>query len=191
MKQIFSILLIVLISCADSKTTKKLDNSSTEILKEQGENEFPILSKHSSSKEIVQIMVTDENGDTFPLSDVMSKQKNYVVSLMASWCGPCIVELNALSQVTERWSKDLNTEIIALSIEKPSDTHKLFAKAKKHNWTMKVFHDRMAYTSKELDVFDIPHTFLVNRDGEIAFRTEGFVSNIVSTYEAEIMKLQI
>lgn len=189
MKQIFSILIIILISCADSKTTKQLASEGTEILKEQAENQFPVLSKHSSSKEIVRIMVTDKIGNTIPLSDILSNDKNYVVSLMASWCAPCNVELNALSQVTDRWSTELNTEIIALSIEKPSDTHKLFAKAKMHNWTMRVFHDKMAYTAKELDVFDIPHTFLVNRQGEITYKTEGFVPNIASTYEAEIEKL--
>lgn len=150
---------------------------------------FPFQSVHSSTKETVDIMVTDKDGKTRALSSIMTRDKNYVVSIMASWCGPCRIELDVFQMVHERWKKDLNTEIIALSVDKPSDSKKLFELVEKQKWTMKVLHEKMAYTSRELEVYGIPQTFLVNKKGEITYRTKGYKSNLVSKYEKEIAKL--
>jgi len=150
---------------------------------------FPVQSKHSSTKEVVDIMVTQKDGTMKPLSDILTPDKNYIVSIMASWCSPCRTELNAFQKVAEEWAKDLNTEIIAISVEKPSDTHKLFALADKQKWTMQVVHDKMAYTSRELEVFGIPQTFLVNQKGDITYTTEGYSAQLIANYKKEIKKL--
>lgn len=150
---------------------------------------FPIQSTHSSTKEVVDIMVTDIDGNTVPLSSILTNDKNYVISIMASWCGPCRIELDVFQMVHERWKKELNTEIIALSVDKPSDTAKLFELVQKQKWTMQVLHEKMAYTSRELEVYGIPQTFLINKKGEITYKTKGYKSNLVSKYEKEIRKL--
>lgn len=178
----------MLSGCLNPQTEQKFDNKHNEV-GQNAENIFPVKSIHSSTKERIDIMVTNLDGNNIPLSKVLTNKKNYVISLMASWCGPCRVELSAFQKVADKWSSDLNTEVIALSIEKPSDTHKLISLVEKQGWTMQVFHDKMAYTSRELNVFDIPHTFLINTDREIIFSTEGFKPNIVGVYEAEIKKL--
>lgn len=150
---------------------------------------FPIQSKHSITKEIVDIEVTDIHGTTMPLSSILMNDRNYVVSIMASWCGPCKTELNAFQKVAEDWICDLNTEVIAISIEKPSDTYKLAQLVEKQDWTMQVVHDKMSYTGRSLDVFDIPHTFLINKKREIVYTTEGYSSGLIKKYRKEIEKL--
>lgn len=150
---------------------------------------FPFQSTHSSTQEVVDIMVTDNNGETKALSEVLTRDKNYVISIMASWCGPCRIELDVFQMVVDRWKKDLDTEVIALSVDKPSDSKKLFDLVAKQKWTMQILHDKMGYTSRELEVFGIPQTFLVNKKGEIVYQTRGYKSNLVSKYEKEIEKL--
>lgn len=154
-----------------------------------GQQQFPVQSKHRINKELIDIQVTQTDGQTVPLSTIIPKDKNYIISIMASWCAPCRTELNAFQKVADEWAEELNTEIVAISIEKPSDTHKLISLVKKQNWTMQIVHDRMAYTSRELEVFDIPHTYLVNQSGEIVYHTEGYSSNLIDQYKAEIEKL--
>lgn len=154
------------------------------------QKKFPVKSKHRISKELIDIQVTGIDGSTSALSDMMKNDKNYVISIIASWCGPCRVELDAFEKVKDKWEKELNTEILAISIEKPSDTHKLAALVKRQQWTIQVVHDKMAYTSRELEVFDIPQTFLVNGSGDIVYSTEGYQTNLISLYKSEIEKLQ-
>jgi len=153
------------------------------------QQKFPIQSKHSITKQVVDIQVTDINGSTMPLHSIIPSDRNYIISIMASWCGPCRTELSAFQQVAEEWKCDLNTEVIAISIEKPGDTYKLANLVKKQNWSMQVVHDKMSYTGRELGVFDIPQTFLVNQDKEIVYTTKGYHSGLISDYEAEIKKL--
>jgi len=197
MNKVSLFFIVILMSCGQSHSSKnspsanlnKSHLSTATLEAQQTENKFPVISIRSGTDEIIDIMVTADDGSQRPLSEVLTRDKNYIVSLMASWCGPCRTELNAFQKVSKRWSTDLNTDIVAISIEKPTDTHKLFALVKKQGWTMDVFHDKMAYTSRALNVFDIPHTFLINQSGEIVFSTEGFRSNIVNTYETEIKKI--
>ena len=150
---------------------------------------FPIQSKHSVTKEVIDIQVTDLHGTTMPLSSILVNDRNYVVSIMASWCGPCRTELNAFQKVAEDWKCDLNTEVVAISIEKPSDTYKLAQLVEKQQWTMQVVHDKMSYTGRSLGVFDIPQTFLVNKKREIVYTTEGYNSSLIKNYKKEIEKL--
>ena len=155
----------------------------------QAQDIFPITSLHSVTKEVVDIQVTDIHGTTKPLSSILVDDRNYIVSIMASWCGPCRTELNAFQKVAEDWKCDLNTEVIAISIEKPSDTYKLAELVEKQNWTMQVVHDKMSYTGRSLGVFDIPQTFLINRQREIVYHTEGFHTNLIKNYQTELEKL--
>lgn len=161
----------------------------TSMIGASAQQTFPVQSKHSVTKETVDIVVTDINGNNIPLNLLMDREKNYVVSIMASWCGPCKQELSAFQKVYEKWLCDLNTEVIGISIEKPTDTYKLFNLVKKQNWTIPIVHDKMAYTSRELGVFDIPQTFLINKNKEIVFTTSGYKSNLVQQYEEQIVKL--
>lgn len=155
----------------------------------QSQQLFPLQSKHSVTKETIDILVTDVNGVNIPLEILIEPGRNYVVSIMASWCGPCKQEMNAFQKVAEKWLCDLNTDIIGISIEKPSDTYKLFKLVKKQNWSMQFVHDKMSYTGRELGVFDIPQTFLINKNREIVFTTSGYKTNLVKEYEAQIEKL--
>ncbi len=151
---------------------------------------FPFESKHGSTNETLVIKVKTSNNQTVDLKSMLEDNKNYVVSIMATWCGPCKLELAQLQGVQEKWSKEFNTELLAISIDKPDDTAKVFEMFDKEGWTITVVHDDMAYTAKELKIFGIPQVFLVSKNKEITFSKKGFKSNLVSVLEKEILKLQ-
>jgi len=151
---------------------------------------FPVESAHSITKEKLTIKVKTTENETVELSSILDNGKNYVISIMASWCGPCKLELDQLQKVQEKWSTDLNTELLTISIDKPDDTQKVFELFEKKGWTIQVVHDDMAYTAKELKVFGIPQVFLVKPNKEIVYRKKGYKSNLVSIMEKEILKIQ-
>ncbi len=130
------------------------------------------------------------DGTVTALSDFLQDDKNYVISIMASWCGPCRIELDVFNMVVDKWREEYDTEIIALSVDKPNDAQKLAALVKKQGWNMNVLHDKMGYSARELEVFSIPQTFLVNKKREITYETKGYKSNLVSKYEKRLRKLQ-
>lgn len=155
-----------------------------------GQELFPLQGKHSVSKKSVDIKVISESGEQELLKDILTSENNYIVSIMATWCGPCRVELDAFQEVATEWKKKYNVEIVALSVDKPTSTQLVFDLAKKQGWNaVKVYHEDMGYTARELGVHRIPQTFLVNGKGEIIYKSKGFHSNLISKFEKEIKKL--
>ena len=60
---------------------------------------------------------TIENKSVSLRSDFSEKDKIYVFSFWATWCAPCIQELDAISEVYVDWKKELNIELIAVSTD--------------------------------------------------------------------------
>ena len=50
-------------------------------------------------------------------SDFSEPDKLYVYSFWATWCAPCIQELDEMNDIQVEWKKSLNMEIIAVSTD--------------------------------------------------------------------------
>jgi len=154
-----------------------------------GQEMFPLNSVHSSNKKPLQIHVKDECAEKSFLATHMPKGTIYLVSVWATWCGPCRAELNALKEIHFLWTEKYNFEFIALSIDKPTDHSKVFEMADRMNWGFKILHDEYGYVSRELGVSAIPRMFLVNQKGEIVYEPKGFNKSALNLIEQKIEEL--
>ena len=59
-----------------------------------------------SQKNIPNIYLSDFEGSKTKIYDVIEKDKLTVISLWATWCVPCIKELDAISDVYEEWKDE-------------------------------------------------------------------------------------
>jgi len=150
---------------------------------------FPHNSVHGSTKEPLKIHVKNEIGEKSILTSHMPKDKIYLVSVWATWCSRCRAELKALQEVHCRWSEEYDFELIAVSIDTPTDHPKVFKMAKKMKWDFKVVHDEYGYLVRELDVFSLPRMFLVDRKGNIVFEPKGYSPSALMDLEERIKAL--
>lgn len=108
----------------------------------------------------------DGSGATFNRTGM--KGRYYLIDFWATWCGPCVGEMENLHNVYEKY-KDKNFEIISLSFDgKPEDVTKFRGK----KWTMPWKHAfiKGGFTSdaaKAFEVAGIPKPVLVDPDGNI------------------------
>jgi peroxiredoxin len=71
-----------------------------------------------SQKELPNLSLKDINNENFNLKESFNeKDKLYVFSFWASWCSPCINELDELNDIQLEWKKTVNFEIIAVSTD--------------------------------------------------------------------------
>jgi len=154
-----------------------------------GQNAFPFNSVHGSTKEALKIHVKNQTGDKSYLASHMPKGKIYLVSVWATWCGPCRGELNALQKVHCDWSEKYNFEFIAVSIDTPTDHPKIFNMANKVDWNFKILHDEYGYLVRELGISAIPRMFLVDQKGNIVYEPKGYGSNALKKLEEKIKTL--
>ena len=150
---------------------------------------FPFNSVHGTTKEPLQIHVKDENGAKSFLSAHMPKGKVYLISVWATWCGPCRAELRALQKVHCDWSADYDFEFIAISIDTPTDHPKIYSMANKTDWNFKIIHDEYGYLVRELDVSALPRLFLVDKAGNIVYEPKGYSNSALQKIEERIKAL--
>lgn len=150
------------------------------------QNAFPFDSYHSTTKEALEIHVKNETGHKSFLKTHMPKGKIYLVSVWATWCGPCRSELQALQKVHCEWSEAYDFEFIAISIDAPNDHPKIFKMANSMGWDFKVIHDEYGYLVRELGVSKIPRMFLVDPEGNIVYEPTGYSPSHLKKIEEKI-----
>lgn len=108
-----------------------------------------------------------------------------VVNVWASWCVPCHDEAPLLLQL----AKDKRIQLIGINYKDSSDNARRFL-GRYGNPFGAVGVDANGRASIEWGVYGVPETFVVGRDGNIAYKLIGPVTpeNIDSVLKAEIEK---
>lgn len=99
--------------------------------------------------------------------------KIYVFSFWATWCGPCIEELNALDEVYDDWKNDLNFEIIAISTDDSRTQKRVKPLLNGKGWSFEVLLDTNQDLKRALGIINIPYTIVVKNE-EIVHIQNGF-----------------
>ena len=112
-------------------------------------------------------------GDTFVLKDHLNADAT-IVSFWATWCLPCQKEHPALQQVKNSF-KDKNIQIIAISTDSPrslAKVKKYVRSHKKYDFIFLIDPDREF--SQQCLVTEIPHTFVLDKNGKIIYTHTGY-----------------
>lgn len=111
-------------------------------------------------------------GDNVSLSDY--KGKVVLVNFWATWCAPCLKEMPKLNEMQAELG-DKGLQVISISADDPKDLAKVKITTKRMKYTPVVLLDTEA---KALSTYnpnkDMPYTFIVSPDGEIAHTKKGF-----------------
>ena len=85
--------------------------------------------------------MSDFEGSKTKIYDVIEKDKLTVISLWATWCVPCIKELDAISDVYEEWKDVIEFEIIAVSVDDSRSARRAKALVNGKAWPYEIFLD--------------------------------------------------
>lgn len=97
-----------------------------------------------------------------------------VVSFWATWCKPCVKELNALQEVLPDWADELDFQLIAISIDDSRSEHRVAPFTKARAWDFPVFLDPNSDLKRALNAPTVPHTFVFNKDGKLVWQHSGY-----------------
>ncbi len=114
----------------------------------------------------------DVDGHQFWLSDFSGK--TVVLDFMATWCGPCIMQIDNLVELESKFSED-ELAIVSIGVDSYEDPEDLKALALDHSadWTFAV--DTLGI-SDLYDVTSIPKLVVVNPQGHIVYEGDGLKS---------------
>jgi thiol-disulfide isomerase/thioredoxin len=107
-------------------------------------------------------------------NDFSEKDKLYVFSFWATWCAPCINELDELNELQADWKKEANFEIIAVSTDDSRTQKRVKPLINGKGWEYKILLDANQDFKRALSIVNIPYTIVV-KNGVIVHVQNGYV----------------
>lgn len=126
------------------------------------------------ARTIPSINVKDLQGGTFNTGDLENDGKPMVINFWATWCSPCKRELNNIAEVYDDWVEETGVKLIAISIDDARNMGKVAPYVNGKGWEYEVYIDPNGDFKRALGVNNVPHTFIVNGEGEIVWQHNGY-----------------
>jgi thiol-disulfide isomerase/thioredoxin len=162
---VLAALLLATLVAGVLKVQSQVDDSSTGTLS--------IADQEAIQADVNHRAVTIEGSllaDGTPWSSTSARGSLLVVNYWASWCGPCRAEQPSLTTVARRYASR-GVKFIGINIRDNQ------AAARAHVQEFKIpypsLFDPGALTATKLEVFALPSTFILDRDGVVAYRLTG------------------
>ncbi|MFZ4106209.1 TlpA family protein disulfide reductase [Flavobacterium sp.] len=116
-------------------------------------------------------------------TDFAEKDKLYVFSFWASWCGPCINELDEINEVQAEWKKSVNFEVIAVATDDSRTQKRVKPLVNGKEWEYTILLDTNQDFKRALSIVNIPYTIVV-KNNKIVHIQNGYVpGNEVDLFE--------
>jgi peroxiredoxin len=123
------------------------------------------------------------DGKTVKLSDLRGKA--VLLNFWATWCGPCKIEIPWFIEFNKTY-KARGLAVVGVSMDEDGwKSVKPYLATKKIDYPIVVGTEDVAKAYGGVD--SLPSTFIIDRDGKIAFSHSGLVGK--DTYETEIRSL--
>tara|TARA_A100001015_G_scaffold116093_1_gene128882 strand:- start:64 stop:552 length:489 start_codon:yes stop_codon:yes gene_type:complete len=134
---------------------------------------FILLSVSSLSQNIVpNTKLKNLESEFIYTNDVLTENNFYIVSFWATWCIPCINELDAIVDIYEDFEKD-NIEVIAISTDDARTKKRVRPMISGKDWNFKILLDENHDLKRALNIVGIPHT-IITKGTKIIYRRVGY-----------------
>lgn len=96
--------------------------------------------------------------------DFQKKDVIYVFSFWATWCAPCVQELDAISDIYADWQSKINIEIIAVSVDDTRTEKRVKPMIKGKGWEFNILMDTNQDLKRSLSIANVPYTVVVKNN---------------------------
>jgi len=139
-----------------------------------------------SQTTIPNTTLTTLDGKSVKIQDEISKDKITILSFWASWCVPCINELDAISEVYDEWQEDFNMELIAISTDDARTQKRIRPMVNGKGWPYKILLDKNQELKRALNISTIPQIIIL-KDSKIIYIHSGYSPGVEDEFY-EIIK---
>lgn len=115
-----------------------------------------------AQKQMPNVTIKSVNNKRYNVkNDFSEKDKIYVFAFWATWCAPCINELDAIKEHYSEWSKELNMEVVAVSIDDSRTQRRVKPLLNGKNWPYTILIDNNQDLKRALSIVNVPYTVVV------------------------------
>ncbi|PKA82317.1 thiol-disulfide isomerase/thioredoxin [Ulvibacter sp. MAR_2010_11] len=132
-----------------------------------------------AQNDLPNINLTTMDGSTINIKDATNQDNVVVVSLWATWCVPCLKELDAISEVYDVWQDETNVQLIAVSVDDSRTVKRVKPLINGKGWDYTILLDSNNDLKRALGAATVPLTLLI-KDNQIVYRHSGYTAGAES-----------
>ncbi|GAB5538056.1 MAG: hypothetical protein Salg2KO_01590 [Salibacteraceae bacterium] len=125
-------------------------------------------------RKIPDVAVKKLDNSSFQTGEISNDGKPIIINFWATWCSPCKRELNTIAEEYEDWMDETGVKLVAISIDDARNMHKVKPYVDGQGWEYEVYVDPNADFKRAMNVNNVPHTFLVDGNGNIVWQHNSY-----------------
>tara|TARA_B100000768_G_scaffold181770_1_gene206334 strand:- start:4313 stop:4813 length:501 start_codon:yes stop_codon:yes gene_type:complete len=132
-----------------------------------------IITQGLYSQDIMpSVYIKNINGKSINSKTTYNKKGLTVYSFWATWCVPCINELDNIHKEIEKWN-EANVKIVAISTDDSRTKRRIRPLVNGKKWSFEILLDENQALKRALNINGIPHT-IVTKGNKIIYRKMGY-----------------
>ena len=144
----------------------------------------------NGQKNLPNVTLSTLEGKKISIKNVAQKEDRlYILTFWATWCGPCITELDAMSSQYEAWKKEMDVEIIAISIDDSRGQKRVKPLLSGKKWNYNIYLDTNQDLKRALSIVSVPYTIVV-KNQKIVHIQNGYVPGSEKQLYAKLKALK-
>ena len=121
----------------------------------------------SAFAELPSVQLKDINGKRVDTAKLNNGGKPYIISFFATWCKPCLRELDAVNEVYADWQDETGVKLIAVSIDKAQDESKVKPLVNSKGYEYEVLLDHNGDFKRAMGVNMVHTVFIIDGKNNI------------------------
>mgnify|MGYP000155410520 FL=1 len=126
-----------------------------------------------AQKELPTVTLTTLDGAATSIQKMANKDGVTIVSLWATWCVPCIKELDAISDLYQDWIEETGVSLIAVSVDDSRTVKRVKSLINGKGWEYDILLDTNNDLKRALGASSIPLTIVI-KNNKIVYRHSGY-----------------
>lgn len=134
-----------------------------------------VFAQGMKNSKVPAVQVKTIDGATFNTSKFSNNGKPMIIDFWATWCKPCIAELDAISDDYADWAKATGVKVIAISVDDARTMSKVASFVREKGWTYDIYLDPNQDFQHAMQVINCPCVFIIDGSGKIVWEHNSYM----------------
>ena len=104
---------------------------------------------------------------------IQNDGKPVIVSFWATWCVPCIKELDAINEVYADWQDETGVKLVAVSVDDERTSRRIKPMVNGRGWEYDIYHDYKGELKQKLNINAVPYLIVIHK-GKIVYTKNSY-----------------